>query len=385
MVDKSSQAAIVGIGQTEFSRNSGRSEQQLCAEAVLAALHDAGLTPADVDGVMTFDLDNSDEVDLMRNLGVRELKYTMRIPQGGASSATSLVHARNAVESGFCDVMVVWRAMNERSQYRFGQPHVAASPNGHSSTFMEWCMPFGAQTPAVWEALSGGPYMHKYGVTSEDLGRVSVLMRGNAATNPNAWFYGKPITLEDHQASRWIVAPYLHLLDCCQETDGGVALVITRMDRARDTRQTPARILAAEYAFLYNHEIVSDYYEGDLTELAFSVRVTERLERAAGLKPRDSQVAMIYDNFTPQILRQAEAFGLCGRGEAKDFIADGHMNLDGRNALSPNGGLMGEGYIHGMNNITEGVRQIRGTAANQVKNVETVFVCSGVAGAILGA
>lgn len=384
MVDNNRQAAIVGIGQTEFSRNSGRSEQQLAAEAVLAALRDAGLTPADVDGMLTFDIDNSDEVDLMRNLGVQEIRYTMRTPQGGASSVSTLVHAKQAVEAGFCDVMVIWRAMNERSQYRFGQPVVSINPYAHSGTFMEWCMPFGAQTPAVWEALSAGPYMHRYGVTSEDLGRVAVLMRSNAASNPAAWFHGKPITLEDHQNSRWIVAPYLHLLDCCQETDGGVAIVVTRMERARNLKQRPARILGAEYAFLFNHEVVSDFYEGDLTTLPMAGRVSERLARSAGLRPSEAGPALIYDNFTPQVLRQVEGFGFCGPGEAKDYIRDGHMSLHGRTPLSPNGGLMGEGYVHGMNNITEAVRQVRGTAANQIDGTQTAFVCSGVAGAILG-
>ena len=384
MVDINGQAAIVGIGQTEFSRNSGRSEQQLMAEAVLAALEDAGLQPKDVDGCLTYTIDHSDEVDLMRNVGVEELKYTLRTPQGGAGSVTTLVHAKKVVEAGFCDVMVIWRAMNERSAYRFGQPNLGMAANGISSTFTEWCLAYGAQTPAVWEALSCGPYLDRYGVTSEDLGRIAVLLRANAATNPNAWFYGKPITLEDHQNSKWIVAPWLHLLDCCQESDGGVALVVARMDRARDLKSKPARILGAEYAMLKNHEIISDYYEGDLSDLDISRRVAERLTKAAGIAPGDTNVAMIYDNFTPQILRQAEAFGFCGPGEAKDYIRDGHMNLTGRTPLSPNGGLLGEGYIHGMNNITEGVRQLRGVAANQVKNVETVFCASGVSGAILG-
>ena len=136
--------------------------------------------------------------------------------------------------------------------------------------------------------------------------------------------------------------------------------------------------------FLFNHEIISDFYEGDLAELANSVRVKERLTAAAGLAPHETNVAMIYDNFTPQVLRQLEAFGYCNPGEGKHYIADGHMNLDGKSPLSPNGGLIGEAYIHGMNNITEGVRQLRGTAVNQVKHVETVFMCSGVAGAIIG-
>jgi acetyl-CoA acetyltransferase len=383
MANNENQAAIVGIGQTEFSKNSGRSEQQLAAEAVLAACQDAGIAPESIDGMITYTLDHSDEVDVMRSLGCKEINYTTRLPQGGASSISTLVHAKQAVEAGFCDTMVIWRAMNERSQYRFGQPTPTVSPDAHSSTFFEWCFPFGSQTPAAWEVLSCGPYLHHYGVTSEDLGRIAVLMRKHAATNPNAWFYDKPITLEDHQNSRWIVKPWLRLLDCCQESDGGVALIITRMDRAKDLKQKPARLLGAEYAFLFNHEIVSDFYEGDLTETANSERVTEKLTAAAGLAPKDTNVAMIYDNFTPQILRQLEGFGYCGAGEAKDYVADGHMELDGKSPLSPNGGLIGEGYIHGMNNITEGVRQIRGTAANQVSDVETVFLASGIAGAII--
>ena len=209
-------------------------------------------------------------------------------------------------------------------------------------------------------------------------------MRKHAATNPNAWFYKQPITLEDHQNSRWIVKPWLRLLDCCQESDGGVAIIVTRMDKAKDLKQIPARLLAAQYSFLFNHEIISDFYEGDMTRLAFSERVTEKLINDCGIAPKDTDVAMIYDNFTPQVLRQLEGFGYCGLGEAKDYIADGNMELDGKTPLSPNGGLIGEAYIHGMNNITEAVRQIRGTAANQVQNVETAFVASGVAGAILG-
>ncbi|MEM9013705.1 MAG: lipid-transfer protein [Pseudomonadota bacterium] len=385
MVDASTQAVIAGIGQTEFSKNSGRSEQQLAAEAVLAACNDAGVSPKEIDGLLTFSLDHSDEVDIMRSLGCEDINYTARLPQGGGSSVTTIVHAKRAVEAGYCDVMVVWRAMNERSQYRFGQPAMSISPDAHSSTFFEWCFPFGAQTPAAWEALCCGPYLEKYGVTSEDLGRVAVIMRDNAATNPTSWFYGKPITLEEHQQSRWIVKPWMRLLDCCQESDGGVALVITRMDKARDLKQKPARILGAEYAFLFNHEIVTDFYEGDLTRLQNSERVTEKLTAAAGLSPAETKVAMIYDNFTPEVLMQVEGFGYCGAGEAKDYVKDGHMNIDGKTPLSPNGGLIGEGYIHGMNNITEGVRQIRGTAANQVDDAETVFLASGVAGAILAA
>jgi acetyl-CoA acetyltransferase len=389
MADLSRAAAIAGIGQTEISKNSGRSELRLAAEAIKLALDDAGLSPADIDGLITFTLDSSDEVGVGRCLGIPDLKFTVRIPQGGAASVTTLYHAMSAIRSGICDVVVIWRAMNERSQYRFGQPASpsppAAGPVAGGTTFMEWCMPFGAQSPAAWESLVAQRYMYEFGVSSEDLGRVSVVLRKHAATNPAAWFYGKPITLADHQASRWVVAPTLRLLDCCQESDGGVALVVTSRERARDLKQMPVAIHGAVYTLLFGHEIISDYYCGkDLTRQAMGENVRERLTQAAGIAPKQTQVAMIYDNFTPQILEQLEAYGYCGRGEAKDYVADGHLELTGKSPLSPNGGHIGEGYIHGMNLITEGVRQVRGTAVNQVRNVETVFLGSGVAGAIIG-
>lgn len=379
-------AAIAGIGQTEFSKNSGRSELKLAAEAIKAACDDAGLSPKDIDGLITFTLDNSDEVGLNRALGIRELKYVSRIPQGGAGSVTTLHHAVSAVLSGAADNVVLWRAMNERSQYRFGQPHVgSAIAVGGGTTFMEWCMPFGAQHPATWEALTAQPYMNRYGVTNEDFGRVSVVLRKHAATNPDAWFYEKPITLADHQASRWIVAPVLRLLDCCQESDGGCAMLITRLDRARDMKQPPVKVFASAYNLHFNHEIISDYYyDRDLTWLTHVAGVREKLIKQCGIAPKDTQVAMIYDNFTPQILMQLEAFGYCKPGEAKDYIKDGNLELTGKSPLSPNGGHIGEGYIHGVNLMTHGVRQVRGTAANQVKNVETALLASGVAGAIIG-
>jgi acetyl-CoA acetyltransferase len=387
MAIRNNDAVIVGIGQTEISKSSGRSELQLAAEASLAALNDAGIAPEDVDGMITYTIDNNDEVGLCRCLGVKDLKYTVRVPQGGGGSVVTIFQAMAAVKSGVADTVLIWRAMNERSQYRFGRPVPAGRiPVGGGSTFMEWAMPFGAQSPGSWEALIAQAYMKKYGVTNADFGMVSVLLRKHASTNPAAWFYQKPITIDDHQNSRWISAPALRLLDCCQESDGGVAIVVTRMDRARDLKQKPVKIHGAVHTMLPNHEIITNYYHSkDLTRASMSETVTKRLKKTARIAPADTQVAMIYDNFTPQIYLQLEGYGYCKRGEAKDYIASGALELDGKSPLSPNGGHIGEGYIHGMNLISEGVRQARGTAVNQVKNVETVFLGSGVSGAIIGA
>jgi acetyl-CoA acetyltransferase len=383
-----SYAAIAGIGQTEFSKNSGRSELQLAAEAARAALADAGIDPADVDGMITFTLDPSDEIGLCRCLGVRDLAYTTRIPGGGAASVATVCQAMAAVNAGIAEVVLIWRAMNERSQYRFGQPLVPQSGGvvnvaGNGTGSLLWCMPFGAQTPASWEALAAQRYMSTYGITNADLGHVSVTQRQYAATNPLAWFYGKPITLAEHQQSKWIVEPILRLLDCCQESDGGVALVVTSMQRARDLKQPPVRIVAAAQSIPAEVEVISNYYHGDLTIMPEAHGVARRLYQRAGLGPQDLQLAMLYDAFTPQVLRQLEAFGFCGRGEAKDFVRDGNIGPGGALPVNTNGGLIGEAYIHGMNNITEAVRQLRGTASNQVQNVRHALVSCGMAGAIL--
>jgi acetyl-CoA acetyltransferase len=381
-------AAIAGIGQTEFSKNSGRSEQQLAAEASKAALDDAGIDPADVDGMITFTLDPSDEIGLCRCLGVKDLAYTTRIPGGGAASVATVYQAMAAVTSGIADVVLIWRAMNERSAYRFGQPLVPPSGGvvnvaGNGTGSLLWCMPFGAQTPASWEALASQHYMETFGVTNQDLGHVSVAQRKHAATNPLAWFYRKPITLEEHQQSRWIVEPVLRLLDCCQESDGGVALVITSLERARDLKQRPVRIVSSAQSIPAEVEVISNYYHGDLTVMPEARGVARRLYGRSGLTPKDMQLAMIYDAFTPQVLKQLEAFGFCGRGEAKDFVKGGNIEVGGSLPVNTNGGLIGEAYIHGMNNITEAVRQLRGTATNQVKNLTHALVSCGMAGAIL--
>jgi acetyl-CoA acetyltransferase len=381
-------AAIAGIGQTEFSKNSGRSELQLAAEASKAALDDAGIDPADVDGMITFTLDPSDEIGLCRCLGVKDLAYTTRIPGGGAASVATVHQAMAAVTSGIAEVVLIWRAMNERSAYRFGQPLVPPSGGvvnvaGNGTGSLLWCMPFGAQTPASWEALASQHYMETFGVTNQDLGHVSVAQRKHAATNPLAWFYRKPITLEEHQQSRWIVEPVLRLLDCCQESDGGVALVITSLERARDLKQRPVRIVSSAQSIPAEVEVISNYYHGDLTTMPEAHGVARRLYARSGLSPKDMQLALIYDAFTPQVLRQLEAFGFCGRGEAKDFVKSGNIEVGGSLPVNTNGGLIGEAYIHGMNNITEAVRQLRGTATNQVKNLTHALVSCGMAGAIL--
>src|SRR6185437_7694167 len=226
--------------------------------------------------------------------------------------------------------------------------------------------------------------MHKYGVTNEDLGRYSVVAREHAATNPAAWFYDRPITLEDHQNSRWIVEPVLRLLDCCQESDGGVAIVVTSLERARDLPHGGARILAAAQGEVGGSAMIYDYYHPDVSSSPEFKLTGQQLYRDSGLTPADIDAAMLYENFSPVVFMQLESFGFCGPGEARDFIAEGNIGLKGKLPVNTHGGLLGEAYIHGLNSILEAVRQLRGTAANQLDTVDRVLSASGRSALILG-
>lgn len=375
--------AVAGIGQTEFSKDSGRSELQLAAECTKAALEDAGLRPADVDGIVTYTIDNNEDVDLIRTMGIGEIGWSVRVPWGGAGTMASIAAAQAGIRAGLADVVVVWRAMNERSEYRFGQATgEVKSAAGGGSTDIPWCFTYGAMTPMSWQALNARVYMDRFGVTNEDFGRVVVQQRDYAATNPNAHFYERPITLADHQASRWIIEPVLRLFDCCQESDGGVAVVLTSLERARDLRQPPVAVVATQGGG-HGAQIATNHYVEDLSVMGEAFTAAQRLFRLADLRPGDIDAAMIYEAYSCAVHLQLEAYGFCGLGEAKDFVRDGHLALDGSLPTNTHGGLIGEAYIHGLNSFAEGVRQVRGTAVNQVEDAERVIVTSGWSAAIL--
>ncbi|MBB6170371.1 acetyl-CoA acetyltransferase [Nocardiopsis mwathae] len=374
-------AAVAGIGATEFSKESGRSELRLAAEAVVAALHDAGLHPADVDGMVTFTQDANSEIAVAREIGAGALRFFSRVDYGGGAACGTVAQAAMAVATGQAEVVVAYRAFNERSGRRFGQaaPGALRAPTSQGLE-MSWHVPFGLLTPAGWVAMCARRYMDAYGATSEDFGRVAVAARRHAATNPRAWFHGRPITLADHQASRWVVEP-LRLFDCCQESDGGVAVVVTGTERARDLRRPPAVVTAAAQGSAPGQMMMTSYYStdpgDDMAGLPAMGIVADGLWRGSGLGPGDIQTAVLYDHFTPFVLVQLEELGFCGRGQAPGLAADGELELGGRLPVNTHGGQLGEAYIHGMNGIAEAVRQVRGTAANQVEGVANVLVTAG--------
>jgi acetyl-CoA acetyltransferase len=369
--------AICGIGATEFSKSSGRSELRLALEACMSALQDAGLQPSQVNGLSTFTMDTNPENEIMRLLGIRELTHFSRVHFGGGAPCATVQMAAMAVNEGVADYVLCYRAFNERSGARFGAGVQARAPVATTEEAQyAWTSPFGLLTPASWVAMFATRIMHEYGVTSEDFGRVAVADRRHAATNPAAHFYGQPITLEEHQASRYIVEP-LHLLDCCQETDGGQAILVTSLERARDLRQVPVVLEAAAQGMADEQQMMRSYFRESLTGLPEMATCARQIWETSGLGPDDVNTAVFYDHFTPFVLPQIEEFGFCERGEARHFIADGNIELGGRLPINTHGGQLGEAYLHGMNGIAEGVRQVRGTSVNQVNGAEHVLVTGG--------
>lgn len=379
-------AAIVGIGQTEFSKNSGRSELQLACEAVRAALDDAGLSPADVDGMTTFTMDANDEIEVARAVGIGDLTFFSRVPHGGGAAIGVIQQAVMAVATGVAETVVVYRAFNERSgrRYSTGISEGIVTPD---LIHWSWYLPFGLLTPASWVAMYAQRYMHDYGCTSRDLAQVAVSTRKHAVNNPAAFFHGVPLTIEEHQASRWIAEP-LRLFDCCQESDGGCAQIVTTVERARDLRAKGAVVRGIGQAAGADQENMTSFYRPDITFLPEVDLVAKQVYEMSGLRAADVDAAIIYDAFTPVVLWQLESFGFCRRGEAKDFVKDGALEVGGRLPCNTHGGQLSEAYIHGMNGVNEGVRLIRGTSLNQPAKNDHVLVTAGVgvptSGMILG-
>jgi acetyl-CoA acetyltransferase len=368
--------AIAGIGLTEFSKKSGVSELSLAAQATLAACEDAGLPPSEIDGFISYTLDSTDEIELARTVGANDLKLFTKVNYGGGAAVGTILHAVMAVASGVADNVICYRAMNGRSGQRMGQGisgQIVSSDLIHWS----WYMPYGMLTPGSWIAMIANKYMHHYGVTSEDLGRVAISQRNYAQTNPRAFGYGKPLTMEDYLASKMVAEP-LRLYDFCQETDGGCAILVTSAERARDLKQKPAMIRGVVQASTRGQEQMTSFYREELDSLPEMEMAARLVYEQSGLGPDDINAACLYDAFTSEIIMQLESFGFCGRGEGKDLVRDGALDIDGRLPNNTHGGLLSEAYIHGMNNIAEGARLIRGSSSNQPKGVEHVLVSSGV-------
>jgi acetyl-CoA acetyltransferase len=365
-------AAIVGIGQTDFSKDSGRTEAKLAAQAIKAALDDAGLSANDVDGLMKFTMDSNAEIAVISDLGFRNLRYFGEVGYGGSAHCAVIGHAAMAIALGVADVVVCFRALNERSGRRFGLAKTGLRVGGVEA----FTDPFGMLSPAHRFAMFVRRHMLEYGSTSEQFGHVAVTMRNHALRNPNAMMYGRPLTLEEHQSSRFIVDP-LRLFDCCLESDGAVAVVLTSSDRAKSLRQKPVYVMGfAQGTGPDPNGIVFRPNLGE-TEAVFTARDVFAM---AGVKPQDIDVAEFYDHFSPFVIIALEEYGFCKRGDGGPFVAAGGIAWpDGELPVNTHGGHLSEAYMHGMGHITEAVRQLRGTSTAQVDDAEIALVGSALA------
>jgi acetyl-CoA acetyltransferase len=362
-------ACIVGVGETAYVRapGSGMTVLGLQLQAAARAVEDAGLSLKQIDGLMPFPgLGTAEE--LAANLGIESLRYAATIHMGGAAPVASVRAAAAAVLTGAAThVLLVagWNAYSGRRVRETVSSDASALPG--RAIARDYYLPYGLTAPPQWYALMARRHMHEFGTTPEQLGAIAVAMRRHAQHNPRAVMRGRPLTLEEYLASPMLAGPY-RVFDCCLETDGAAAVVITTAERARDLRRLPAYVLGAAAAQPYPADELTnrkDFFETGLTMAAPEAFV------AAEVTPADVDFAEIYDCFTFEVLQQLEEAGFCKRGEGGAFVAGGRIELGGELPVNTHGGLLSEAHVLGMNHIVEAVRQLRGEAGEgQVAGAE---------------
>lgn len=367
--------AIVGVGATDFTRNSGRSDLALAVQAANAALADAGLAAAEIDGIVRCDMDLVRANDLAHALGIPRLTFWSDVGPGGTAPPAMIGQAVAAILSGQATTVLCFRELNGRSGRRYGQGHISTEPVGGGGTYDEFFAPYGLMTPGQIFALIAQRHMHEYGTTQEHLAAIALTCRERANANPAAQMYERKLTMDDYLDAKTISAP-LRLFDFCLETDGAACVIVTSIERARDSWQPPAVIRAVAQASIPDPQPGIQFpvlMRDKITELPGRA-VADVLYQRADLTPADIDVAQFYDCFTITVLMQLEDWGFCGKGDGGSFAASGAIGLEGSIPINTGGGHLSEGYIHGMNHIVEGVRQIRGQSTSQVTGVENCLV-----------
>ena len=347
--------SIVGIGETDYTRGSGRSTRALAIEAIRNAVTDAGLKMQDIDGMLSYHGgDSVNSSTLAYDMGA-QLNFYMDCSGGGSSTEALIGLAIGAIEAGMCETVAIFRSMNGYSQVRIGGTGSRASTPVSGPGLMT--RPYGLASAVQSFAFSFTRHMMEYGVTSEDLARVKVAHSNHASNNPKALMKQR-VTVDDVVNSRWIVRPCAHLLDCCLETDNATCIIVTSAERAKDLKQQPVYIRAVQGRgtkpggdFHYQH--------GPISRVAGHY-VGPRIFDLADLSHDDIDVTGCYDAFTYTVILQFEAYGFCEEGEGKDYIKSGIVNLGDKRPNNTSGGHLCEAYTHGMNMVIENTRQLRG-------------------------
>ncbi|MGE0802468.1 MAG: acetyl-CoA acetyltransferase [Lautropia sp.] len=369
-------ACIVGIAETRYARRGGiqdRSEFQLACQAAAAAAADAGLRTSDIDGFSVFVESTMYAAHLQRALGMRQLNHSSSVWGGrGGGACGALAHAVQAVQSGAARHVLVFRSLCQgNGRRRYGQVDLNRVNAGFDA-------PFGLLSMPQMCGLIVERYRHEHGLDEETLATVALVCRDNAQRNPRAVMHGVPLTLQGYLAARRVAGPF-RLNDCCLETDGAAALIVTTQERARDLQARPVQVLAAlqgtEAAWgdgETGHNAPDAIYA-----TANQRRLAERLFARAGIAHADVDVMQIYDAFTGMVPLTLEDFGFCGRGEAGAFLREAGIHWNGgRLPVNTHGGSLSEAYVHGLNHVLEGVRQLRGTSTSQVEDARVCVVTS---------
>ncbi|KAA9156560.1 lipid-transfer protein [Amycolatopsis acidicola] len=370
--------AITGIGATEFSKDSGRSELSLATEAARAALADAGLTASDVDGVVSCDHDLVTYGGIAESLGVPDLTYWGQTGPGGSGPCAMVGQAVAAILSGQATTVLVYRALNGRSGRRFGQGTAdPAARVGGKGSYEEFFAPYGLVTPGQFFALLAQRHMTEYGTRHEALAHIAVACREAANRNPAAQMHDRVLSLDDCADARPISLP-LRLFDFCLETDGACAVIVTAAERAGDSPQPSVliRAVAQSTGPRVQPGVMYPMLQRPDVTVTPSATAAGTLFSRGGLGPSDVDVAQFYDCFTITVLLQLEDFGFCAKGEGGPLAESGALRRGGTLPINTAGGNMSEGYVHGMNHVLEGVRQLRGTSPSQVEGAEVSLVTS---------
>lgn len=359
--------AITGIGETTYAKVSGKSSLQLQIEASLAAIADAGLAPGDIDGIIPIGLTGAPAEAFVTNFGIKDLRYSAITPMGGASGIAAIQSALAVIAAGICRHVLIPSGRNVSAGAKAGT-RIHQMPQFHLIT--EYELPLGAVSPAQLYAPMARRHMELFGTTSRQMAEVAVTMRAHALLNDNA-IMKKPITVDDHQASRMITDPF-RLLDCSLESDGGAALVVSATERARDMSQPVVRVMGLAEGHPESPSAIT--HRADMTRLGVA-QAAPVAWRMAGIGPQDVDVAEIYDCFTWVLICQLEDMGFCPKGEGGGFVEGGRLRLGGALPTNTHGGLLSQAHMLGMNHIVELVRQLRGSAGRaQVAGAETGLV-----------
>jgi acetyl-CoA acetyltransferase len=386
-------AVISGAGQSDIGRRLHRDPLELTVDACRAAIADAGLTTADIDGISTYP-GPMDTPPGFSGAGVTDVQEALRLNlswYGGGlelpSQLGAVINAVLAVSAGLARHVVCFRTVYEGSAQGSGG-RAAVMPGGggrgggfRASGFMEWLLPFSAPSAATWIAMFATRHFHEFGTTREQLAQIALNARANAALNPKA-IYRDPMSMDDYLAARMISSP-LCLFDCDVPCDGGTAVIVSRVDTVPDLRRPPIQVEAVGTAF-HGRPGWDAYY--DLTTMACQDAGAQLWTRT-DLRPDDVQLAEMYDGFSFITMCWLEAMQFCGKGESGPFVEGGaNIARAGRLPLNTHGGQLSSGRLHGFGFIHEACVQLWGEAGDrQVPGDPEVGVACAGGGPLAGA